>query len=128
LQNSFVQAWVKLHGFRSESSFGSWLRRIAVNECLTLQRKQRFWLSFSNDKVDAHAAEWRDDSAGTLNDLEQAIHSLPLRSRQVLVLHDIEGYTHEEVSEQLKMAVGTSKAQLHRARKRLQELLKDARP
>ena len=127
LQNSFVQAWRKLHSFRGESSFGSWLRRIAINQCLALQRKQRFWLLFSNDKVDVHPAVGVDESTGVVDDLERAVSSLPARSRQVLVLHDIEGYTHEEIAGQLKMAVGTSKAQLHRARKRLQELLKDER-
>jgi len=120
LQDSFIQAWRKLAQFRNQAAFGSWLHRIAVNQCLGMHRRSRPWLIFSNTaqpEPDHHASE----KEGVHIDLECAIQRLPERSRQVLVLHDIEGYTHAEVASALHIAVGTSKTQLHRARKQLKE-------
>ncbi len=124
LQDNFVQAWCKLAQFREQAAFGSWLHRIAVNQCLGMQRRRKPWLVFSSTTepdVDVNRGGPND----SLHDLEKAISQLPRRSRQVLVLHDIEGYTHGEVAEALGIAVGTSKTQLHRARKQLKEWLDD---
>lgn len=125
LQDSFIQAWRKLATFRNQAAFGSWLHRIAVNQCLGMRRKSRPWLVFSNTaQADTGCRTWVKEDIHI--DLERAICRLPQRPRQVLVLHDIEGYTHAEVAAALHIAVGTSKAQLHRARKQLEEWLDDA--
>ncbi len=124
LQDSFVQAWRKLTQFREQAAFGSWLHRIAVNQCLGMQRRRKPWLVFS-DTMEPEVDVNRSGVEDSLQDLEKAIGRLPRRPRQVLVLHDIEGYTHGEVAGALGIAVGTSKTQLHRARKQLKEWLDD---
>ena len=78
------------------------------------------------DSVERTATGARDVTAGVRADLEQAISRLPERARTVLVLYDIEGYRHQEISELTGMAVGSSKAQLHRARKLVRESLDEA--
>jgi RNA polymerase sigma-70 factor (ECF subfamily) len=76
-----------------------------------------------DDSIGRCAVGVRDVTAGSRGDLEQAISSLPRRARAVLILHDIEGYRHAEVARMTGMAVGSSKAQLHRARRLLREEL-----
>ena len=129
VQEAFVRAWNKLHLFRGESKFGTWLHRLAVNVVLSdrrirvkrLQREQEF-----SDDIERVQVGDRDVFAGLRKDLEAAIAGLPERARTVLVLYDIEGYQHNEIAEMTGMAVGSSKAQLHRARKMVQEILKDS--
>jgi RNA polymerase sigma factor (sigma-70 family) len=117
-QDAFVRAWQKLDSFRYESSFSTWLYRLAVNVALMDLRGR----AGAEDQEIAHEF---DDIASTGGrgisrdmgiDLEQLIAKLPPRARAVLVLHDIEGWKHEEIATELGMAVGSSKAQLHRAR------------
>jgi RNA polymerase sigma-70 factor (ECF subfamily) len=125
-QDVFVRAWQRLNTFRGESAFGSWLYRLAVNVVLQDSRSTR--------RRDAHLAvlpdpDLFDNLRGSMPhddervDLERAIASLPPGARQVLVLHDIEGYKHEEIAHMTGAAVGSVKAQLHRARKLLRERL-----
>ena len=129
VQEAFVRAWNKLHLFKGESKFGTWLHRLAVNVVLSdrrirvkrLQREQEF-----SDDIERVKVGDRDVFAGLRKDLEAAISGLPERARTVLVLYDIEGYQHNEIAELTGMAVGSSKAQLHRARKIVQEILKDS--
>lgn len=126
LQEAFVRAWTKLDLFRGDSSFGTWLHRLAANVALSdrrirLRRVQREHPM--DEVVERTAVGERDLSQGLRNDLEQAIAALPERARSVLVLFDIEGYRHEEIAEMTGMAVGSSKAQLHRARKLVREAL-----
>jgi len=116
-QEAFVRAWRGLKGFRGDSRLSSWLHRIAVNVALRdLRRNARQEVELDET---VHAAPAQSGPIA-LRDLEQAIQALPDRARTVFVLHDIEGYSHEEVGELAGMAAGTSKAQLHRARKLLQ--------
>ena len=115
-QEAFVRAWQKLPGFRFESAFSTWLHRLAVNVALMDLRGRD-----PEDTVDAEALEALGGAdtpfcAGERADLEQAVAKLPPRARAVLVLHDVEGWKHEEIGRELGMAVGSSKAQLHRAR------------
>ena len=122
-QDVFVRLWRKLGGFRGESRFTSWLHRLAVNEVLQARRSdarrvQR--VEPAADEVLEHAAA-RAAPAGLRLDLERGIAALPPGARHVLVLFDIEGYSHEEISRMLGVAVGTVKAQLHRARRLLRE-------
>lgn len=128
LQDSFVRAWNKLHLFRGDSKFGTWLHRLTVNVILSdkrirvkrLQREQEL-----GENIERTMVGERDVSAGLRQDLETAIAGLPERARTVLVLYDIEGYRHAEIAEITGMAVGSSKAQLHRARKLVRQALQD---
>lgn len=128
LQEAFVRAWNKLHLFRGESRFGTWLHRLCVNVILSdrrirvkrLQREQALTAD-----IERTLQGDRDVSAGLARDLEMAIARLPERARTVLVLYDIEGYRHQEIAELTGMAVGSSKAQLHRARKLVRDTLND---
>ena len=116
-QDVFVRVWQKLATFRGESAFGTWLHRLAVNVVLArraeLGTKRR---RFHDDDAPLELVSARGASAGTLMDFEQALARLPDGARQVFVLHDVEGYRHEEIAEMLGLAAGTSKSQLHRAR------------
>lgn len=117
-QEAFVRAWQALPGFRFESAVSTWLHRLAVNTALMELRAQRSRPGLDGDE-EALAAAATPDTAGQAllgRDLERAVATLPPRARAVLVLHDVEGWKHEEIAEELGMAVGSSKAQLHRAR------------
>jgi len=129
VQEAFVRAWNKLHLFKGESKFGTWLHRLTVNVVLSdrrirvkrLTREQEF-----GENIERVQVGDRDVFAGLRKDLEAAIAGLPERARTVLILYDIEGYQHNEIAEMTGMAVGSSKAQLHRARKMVREVLKDS--
>ncbi len=128
VQEAFVRAWNKLDLFRGDSKFGTWLHRLTVNVVLSDRRirvkRLRREREFSDDLERVLVGE-RDVFAGLRKDLEAAIAGLPERARTVLVLYDIEGYQHNEIAEMTGMAVGSSKAQLHRARKLVRDVLKD---
>ncbi len=118
-QEAFVLGWRKLSSFRGDSAFGSWLYRIATNTVISYLRKQKPFLNSLD--IDEHDnREHRDDLENQLT-LEQAIAELPDGARTVFVLYSLEGYTHEEIAKMLKIAVGSSKAQLHRARQLLKQ-------
>lgn len=116
-QDVFVKVWQALPGFRFESAFATWLHRLAVNTALMALRAGRDAADTDTDALetlpDARCEHARPALA---HDLEAGIARLPPRARAVLVLFDIEGWTHEEIAAELGMAVGSSKAQLHRAR------------
>jgi RNA polymerase sigma-70 factor (ECF subfamily) len=118
-QEAFVRAWQALPAYRFESAFSTWLHRLAVNTALMELRSRRSRPLADNDE-DAFDAIGSLDSAGHVTalsmDLERVVATLPPRARAVLVLHDVEGWKHEEIATELGMAVGSSKAQLHRAR------------
>ena len=124
-QEAFIQAWDKLDAFRGDSAFGTWLHRIAVNSVLGRIRKSKR----EHDRIRA-VAEVSDapvltGDSGHLRDLAEAIDRLPEGARHVFVLNAVYGYSHEESSNMLGIAVGTSKAQLHRARRLLAQQLTD---
>ncbi|MBP3983075.1 sigma-70 family RNA polymerase sigma factor [Pseudoxanthomonas helianthi] len=127
-QEAFVRAWQALPKFRFESAFSTWLHRLAVNTALMELRSRRGGPRFDDDE-DALDDVGMADSAGQATalslDLERAVATLPPRARAVLVLHDVEGWKHEEIAAELGMAVGSSKAQLHRARQLLRGRLGD---
>jgi RNA polymerase sigma-70 factor (ECF subfamily) len=126
-QDVFVRAWEKLHTFRGEAAFGTWLHRLAVNVVLNARKSEGRHRARESDDDDAQGmdafAAPRQAPAGERLDLEAAIASLPPGARRVFVLHDVEGYKHEEIAEQLGVTAGGSKAQLHRARMLLREAL-----
>ena len=122
-QEAFIQAWKKLAKFRGDSAFGTWLHRIAVNAVLGRMRKSKR----EQDRIQAAhelgSAPAASSDHGELRDLAEAVDRLPEGARHVFVLSGVYGYSHEEASDMLGIAVGTSKAQLHRARRLLAQQL-----
>ncbi|HEY1107395.1 MAG TPA: RNA polymerase sigma factor [Opitutaceae bacterium] len=125
-QQTFLTAWQKLPCFRGESAFGSWLHRIAVNATLAAFRAEarRTGRVFATDDPAAFENPATPPPAGIRLDLEAAIAALPPQARAVFVLHEVEGWPHDEIARELGVTTGTTKAQLHRARKLLQEALR----
>ena len=124
-QDAFVRAWEKLESFRGEAQFGTWLHRITVNVVLGEQRLLQRWTTFEDAEAAGTPGELSvaAEDPTLSRDLERALARLPKGARTVLWLHDVEGYKHEEIAELTGIAVGTSKAQLHRARKLMKEHL-----
>ena len=124
-QETFVKAWQNLASFKGESTFGSWLHRVAANVVLDAARARDRRLRRIASVEDADAlmdfAPARDSASAM--DLERAVAALPEGARTAFVLHDVHGFSHEEIARMAGQAVGTSKAQLHRARKLLREAL-----
>jgi len=125
-QEVFVRAWQQLKTFRGNSAFATWLHRIAVNVVLSERRTRsrraaRITPMRDVAALDAPAAPL---SPGVRMDIEEALARLPEGARTVFVLHDVEGYRHNEIAAMTGIAVGTSKAQLHRARRLLREALR----
>jgi RNA polymerase sigma-70 factor (ECF subfamily) len=122
-QEAFVRAWQKLSGFRGDSAFSTWLYRLAVNVALMDIRSRGADPVTMMDEDDIPDHGETPFCAAERDELERAIGKLPPRARAVLVLHDVEGWRHEEIGAELGMAVGSSKAQLHRARGLLRKVL-----
>jgi RNA polymerase sigma-70 factor, ECF subfamily len=125
-QDVFVRAWQRLKTFRGESAFSSWLHRLAVNVVLedsrgTRRRDAHHVIAPADDYFESVGGRAAQDDDRM--DLERAIASLPPGARHVLILHDIEGYKHEEIARMTGTTVGSVKAQLHRARKLMRERL-----
>ncbi|MEO5588148.1 MAG: RNA polymerase sigma factor [Gemmatimonadaceae bacterium] len=124
MQDVFIRAWRGLNGFRGDSAFTSWLHRLTVNAMLERARssKRRTARVMTMDGADLERAAITPNP-GLRMDLEGAIAMLPDGARAAFVLHEIEGYRHAEIANQLGIAEGTVKAQLHRARKLLIQAL-----
>ena len=129
-QDVFVRAWDALPQFRGDAKLTTWLHRIAVNALLMQRRSDRRRLSrisLADDDADdadasrAGATPPRD--VGSAIDLERAVAALPPGVRRAFVLHDVEGYSHEEIARMTGLAAGTLRAQLHRARQLLMKTL-----
>ena len=123
-QDVFVRAWERLATFRGEAAFGTWLYRLAVNVIMT----RRAWLGtrrarYIADEVALETAPARPAATDAGLDFDSAIGKLPPGARAVFVLHDVEGYRHEEIAALLDVTTGTTKAQLHRARMMLRRHL-----
>jgi RNA polymerase sigma-70 factor (ECF subfamily) len=139
-QDVFVQVWERLASWRGESALGSWIYRLTVNLVLsnvrTDKRRQKYETpeEHMDDGKPAAGSEQRESSTGNRGvvrpasvlegiDLERAIATLPPGARTVFVLHDVEGYQHDEIARMTGTAEGTCRAQLHRARKLLIQAL-----
>ena len=129
-QDVFLRAWTKLSTFRGDAAFSTWLHRLAVNVVLADRRSQgkRWARLVGTDTLEPAQALTSRPAAepaprGSNLDLEEAIAGLPEGARTVFVLYEIEGYRHQEIAEVIGIAVGTSKAQLHRAKKLLRKVL-----
>jgi RNA polymerase sigma-70 factor (ECF subfamily) len=129
-QEVFVQLWQKINNFHGESKFSTWLHSVASNTALSHLRKQKNWLQRVFSIEDHPIAEQSNESSVEMDDessvLDKYILQLPEKARLVFVLFVVEGYRHEEISKMLGMAIGSSKAQLHRAKKLLKKRLKES--
>lgn len=127
-QEAWIRALRALPTFRGDARFSTWLHRIAVNSAL---HGRRWRNRRSRDEVSLPLtlpAHERSDGAVLRVAIERALDSLPPGMRQVLVLHDVEGYTHEEIGATLGISPGTSKSQLFKARARMRGVLRPGRP
>jgi RNA polymerase sigma-70 factor, ECF subfamily len=132
-QEAFLQLFRKISTFRGESAFSTWLHRLAVNVVLMHLRRKGL-LQVSLDETDSSQDEpvkrdYGDDDRRLMGSvdrisLNRAISGLPPGYRTVFVLHDVEGYEHNEIAEIMNCSVGNSKSQLHKARMKLREQLR----
>jgi len=123
-QEVFVRVWRKLGTFRGESAFGTWLHRVAIN--LFLGRRETLGIARARHVDGDGPIELMSAPRGQVElhmDFDTAIARLPKGARQIFVLHDVEGYKHQEIADMLGVSAGTSKAQLHRARMALRKYL-----
>ena len=133
LQEVFLTAHRKLEGFRGDSALGTWLYRLAMNQCLDHLRSRRAKTGLLTDALDDEPALEDVSSRGIAEqavakvDLERALAQLPDGCRAAFLLYDVEGLDHREVADALGIAEGTSKSQVHKARLRLRALLGGAR-
>lgn len=136
-QEAFLQLFRKIHTFRGESAFSTWLHRLAVNVVLMKLRKKSLpetSLDEVTDPDEETGGPRKDIGApdpslvGSIDrvNLERAIDQLPPGYKQVFVLHDVQGYEHNEIAAIMECSIGNSKSQLHKARMRLRELLQEA--
>ena len=123
-QEAFIQAWNKLSKFRGDSAFSTWMHRIAVNSVLGRMRKARRELDRMQAVTDISPVPETVGDSGNFEDLQNAVDNLPEGARHVFVLHAVYGYSHNETGDMLGIAAGTSKAQLHRAKRLLAQQLK----
>jgi RNA polymerase sigma-70 factor (ECF subfamily) len=125
-QDVFVRAWERLGTFRGESAFSSWLHPLTVNVALSERRARRRRVArvMTTDDLTPFEKPTRTSGPEAGLDLEKALAALPPGARSVFLLHDVEGYRHQEIAEMTGVAEGTSKAQLHRARRMMREALR----
>jgi RNA polymerase sigma-70 factor, ECF subfamily len=129
LQDVFLQAYRKLGSYKGDSSLGTWLYRLTMNLCLDHLRSKQGKMGQVTDSLDEEdaapvASPFRPAEANNARlDLEQAIAQLPPSYRSAFVLHDVEGYQHDEIAGILGIAEGSSKSLLHKARLRLRSIL-----
>lgn len=124
-QEAFIQAWNKIAKFRGDSAFGTWMHRIAVNSVLGRIRKSKREQDRIRLVADTAPPPAAVGDSGNLQDLSDAIDKLPEGARHVFVLNAVYGYSHAESGDMLGIAAGTSKAQLHRARRLLAQQLQE---
>jgi len=126
-QDTFVRAFEKLASFRGDAAFSTWLHAVATSVTLNCLRKVRRLRRYETDleASETVATGVRSAEPDLKDRLRQAIDALPEGYRTVFVMHELEGFTHEEIGAALGVEVGTSKAQLSRARARLREALAD---
>tara|TARA_R110002049_G_scaffold107078_3_gene254712 strand:- start:257 stop:805 length:549 start_codon:yes stop_codon:yes gene_type:complete len=126
MQESFLKAFTNIENYKPEATFGAWLKRIIINQCLDVLKKQK--IEFSNDEVEklkiVEDDNWNFHSSISKSEIINAIEQLNEKHKIVVKLYLVEGYDHEEISEILEIPVKTSRTHLRRGKLRLQELLK----
>jgi RNA polymerase sigma-70 factor (ECF subfamily) len=135
-QEAFLQLFRKIGTFRGESAFSTWLHRMAVNVVLMQLRKKGLPVVPLEDTMETEEESPRkepgaDDPrlSGSIDrmQLQRSISGLPPGYRMIFLLHDVEGYEHNEIAEMVGCSIGNSKSQLHKARMKLREILKTSR-
>ena len=124
LQEIFIRVWEKLHTFKGQSAFKTWLHRLASNVILR-RRSERgtHEQRYSGSEFDMERAQTGRATPGLKVDLDAAVGQLPEKAREVFVLHDMAGYKHDEIASMLEISSGTSRSQLHHARMALRQHL-----
>ena len=127
VQEGFVRVWQSMDRFDSSQSFGAWVNRIVANAALDITRRRK--VRTTEELSDSLRSPSRDPAldAELKTRLSLALAQLPERARSVIVLHDVEGYTHVEIGEMLGIPGGTARSDLHHARQKLRALLQDLR-
>lgn len=127
VQEGFVRAWLAIERFDPNQGFGAWVNRIVANAALDITRRRK--VRSTEELSDALQSPFRDPAqdAELKSRLAEALAQLPERARSVIVLHDVEGFTHMEIGEMLGIPGGTARSDLHHARQKLRTLLKDLR-
>ncbi|MBS4062438.1 MAG: sigma-70 family RNA polymerase sigma factor [Bacteroidetes bacterium] len=125
MQDAFADAFRRMSGFRFESTFGAWLKRIMINRCINEMRRKKANLQFFDDMhVFAQKTEEESNDYGlTVDQVRKAMRDLPSGSKMIFSLYLLEGYDHNEISEILNISVSNSKTQYMRARHRVKEIL-----
>ncbi len=133
-QEAFLQLYRKIATFRGESAFSTWLHRLSVNVVLMHLRKKTLPEVSLEETLEPQQEDGPRRDVGTRDNvlagsidrvnLQRSIESLPPGYRIIFVLHDVEGYEHNEIAEMMGCSIGNSKSQLHKARMKLRELLK----
>ena len=135
-QEAFLQLFRKIGTFRGESAFSTWLHRMAVNVVLMQLRKKGLPVVSLEDSLDSEQETPKKELgtadpslAGSIDrlQLQRAVETLPPGYRTIFLLHDVEGYEHNEIADMVGCSIGNSKSQLHKARMKLRELLKTSR-
>jgi RNA polymerase sigma-70 factor, ECF subfamily len=135
-QEAFLQLFRKIGTFRGESAFSTWLHRMSVNVVLMRLRKKGLPVVPLEDTVESEDEAPKKELgavdpalAGSVDrlQLQRAVEALPPGYRSIFVLHDVEGYEHNEIAELVGCSIGNSKSQLHKARMKLRDLLKTSR-
>jgi len=122
-QDAWIRAFEKLHLFRGDAAFGTWLHRLAINAAYNRMRRRGRRSEVESQAEFGPQTTRVDELVLNQQVLTQALDRLPEGYRRILVLHDVEGMTHEEIGEMLGISGGTSKSQLHKARARMRELI-----
>ena len=125
LQEAFTEAFMKLHTFRYESTFGAWLKRIVVNKCINEIKRRKADLNFVED-IAVFSERKEDDEINvglSVKDIKKATESLPDGSRMIFSLYLLEGYDHREIAQILNVSESNSKSQYMRAKRKVKEIL-----
>jgi len=125
LQESFIKAFSRLEELKNKDLFGSWLKRIVINNCISLQRKRKIVFEEIDEERYGDVMEM-DEEVPEVDPalVHVAIRELPEKGRMVLVLRALEGYSHKEIAESMGISISTSKTQYHRALALLNKKLK----
>ena len=125
LQEAFTEAFMKLHTFRYESTFGAWLKRIVVNKCINEIKRKKADLNFVEEMAIYNEREDKEEFSKGLNikDIKKAMNQLPRGSRMIFSLYLLEGYDHREIAQILNVSESNSKSQYMRAKRKVKEIL-----
>lgn len=125
LQEAFTEAFMKLHTFRFESTFGAWLKRIVLNKCINEIKRKKADLNFVEDMAVYEGREEKEELSMGLNvkDIKRAMEQLPDGSRMIFSLYLLEGYDHREIAQILNVSESNSKSQYMRAKRKVKEIL-----